>query len=183
MYLIVGLGNIGEKYSDTRHNIGFAAVDLIHREYEFDEFKVRKKSLISSGTINTQKISLLKPLTYMNNSGIAVSEFVSFYKIPLQNILVIYDDMDIECGKAKFKFAGGSAGHNGIKSIDAHVGIDYWRLRIGISKPKFADISNYVLSKFTEEQISVISGVLQKISKNIDLALLGNKDKFLNSIK
>ncbi len=183
MYLIVGLGNIGEQYNNTRHNVGFAAVDLICKEYNFDEFKTRKKALVSNGIINSQKISLLKPLTYMNSSGIAVGEFISFYKIPSQNVLVIYDDMDIECGKTKLKFAGGSAGHNGIKSIDAHVGADYWRLRIGISKPKFTDISNYVLSKFNAEQLSIISGILQKISQNICLALLDNKDKFLNSVK
>ncbi len=182
MRLIIGLGNIGSIYDNTRHNVGFDIVNSIHEEFNFGEFTKFKNSLVSVGVISSQKVMLLKPTTYMNASGIAASEAISFYKMNINDAIVIHDDMDIECGKVKFKFAGGSAGHNGIKSIDKYVGQSYWRLRVGISKPIFGDISNYVLGKFNKEQMVCILDATTKITKNIEMLLLGNKDQFMNSL-
>lgn len=148
--LLAGLGNPGEEYDNTRHNIGFEVIDAIAKHFEFPAFTTKFSSLTSSKIIGTYKITLLKPQTYMNLSGDAVSKAANFYKIIPNNIIIIHDDLDLELAKVKMKIAGGSGGHNGIKSIDQHIGVDYYRVRIGIGKPKFdKNVSSFVLSKFS----------------------------------
>lgn len=166
MHLIVGLGNIGEKYQLTRHNIGFMVIDEM------------TKNLSTSNINNTNFNSTLqksgynlfsKPTTYMNNSGIAVHAIKEYYKIDLQNIIVIHDDLDLPFGTVKFKIGGGHGGHNGLKSLDAHIGKEYIRVRIGIGKPQDkADVANYVLSNFSKEELNKLQDTIPQIIKAIE---------------
>ena len=182
MFLFVGLGNYGKEYENTRHNVGFMAVDKIIEQYNFTYQTKKFHSEIYNGNINNNKCIIIKPQTYMNNSGIAVSEVSKFYKIQLKDIYVFQDDMDITIGKVKYKISGSSAGHNGIKSIDSMIGKDYNRVRIGIGRPKFDnDIINFVLNKFTKEDKTEIDNIIDKISNNIEL-LITNKELFINNI-
>ena len=131
MLLLVGLGNPGPEYAGTRHNVGFMAVDTIVHRHGFGPLRSKFQGLISEGLISGEKILALKPLTYMNESGQSVGEAARFYKIPSENIIVCHDELDLPPGKVRVKTGGGSGGHNGIKSIDAHIGPEYRRLRIG----------------------------------------------------
>ena len=164
--LIVGLGNPDAKYSNTRHNVGFMALDMIAGSDV--NWKAEKNALVARVEINGQKVLLAKPQTYMNNSGVAVGALMTFYKIPLENLIVIHDDMDVDVGKVREKIGGGSAGHNGIKSIDAHVGQNYRRIRIGISHPRDFNLSidpaDWVLGNFTPEQKQAVLVVIDQIN-------------------
>ncbi len=163
--LIVGLGNPGDKYVMTRHNAGFMAVDFLAGPNVV--WKKEKNALVANVTGDGRKIIVAKPQTFMNNSGIPVRELMTFYKIPLENLIVIHDDMDIKPGDAREKVGGGSGGHNGIKSIDANVGNEYFRLRIGIGHPRDIgsqmDPSDWVLGKFSKEELGKISTVIDNI--------------------
>ncbi len=160
--LIVGLGNPGPEYNNTRHNVGFMAVDALAGADA--TWKTEKNALVSRGGDGTRKIIFVKPQTYMNNSGIAVGALMTFYKVPLENIIVIHDDMDIPVGGVREKIGGGSAGHNGIKSIDAHIGRDYRRIRIGIGHPRDFELpmdpSDWVLGKLTPTQKELINSAI-----------------------
>ncbi len=182
MFLFVGLGNYGNEYENTRHNVGFIIADKFIREYNFINQGKKFHSEIFTGSINGEKGIIIKPQTYMNKSGIAVSEVARFYKIPLENIYVFHDDMDISLGRMKYKVGGSSAGHNGIKSIDEMIGKDYNRIRIGIGRPVFeGDIINFVLNKFTEDERVVIENICDKIVNNANL-LLNNKNLFMTYV-
>jgi len=182
MFLFVGLGNIGDEYQNTRHNVGFITVNNIIDQYTFSIQGKKFHSEIFSGIINSEKGLIIKPQTYMNRSGIAVSEISRFYKIATQDIYVFHDDMDLELGRVKCKIGGGSAGHNGIKSIDEMVGKNYNRVRIGIGRPKFNDDTiNFVLGKFAKNERITIDTVCDRIARNIDY-LLTNRDLFLTNI-
>ena len=166
MHLIVGLGNIGEKYQLTRHNIGFLVIDEM------------TKSLTTSNINNPNFHSSLlksgynlfsKPTTYMNNSGLAVGAIKEYYKIDIENIIVIHDDLDLPFGTVKFKIGGGHGGHNGLKSIDACIGKEYIRVRVGIGKPQDkAEVANYVLSNFSKEELNRLKDIIPHIIKAID---------------
>lgn len=166
MYLIVGLGNIGEKYQLTRHNIGFLVIDEM------------TKNLSTSNVNNTNFQSTLlksgynlfaKPTTYMNNSGVAVHSIKEYYKIDLENIIVIHDDLDLPFGTVKFKIGGGHGGHNGLRSLDSHIGKDYIRVRIGIGKPADkGDVANYVLSNFSKEELNKLQDIIPHTIKAIE---------------
>ncbi|MEC8099685.1 MAG: aminoacyl-tRNA hydrolase, partial [Pseudomonadota bacterium] len=146
MFLLAGLGNKGKKYSDTRHNVGFNDIDKLVAHYEFKTEKKNLNSHTFRGIINDNKIILLKPMTFMNNSGKSVSEISSFYKIPLKRIFIIHDDVDLSVARVKVKCGGSDGGHNGIKSIDQYIAKDYYRIRIGIGKPaNFIQVKDYVL--------------------------------------
>ncbi len=154
MRLVVGLGNPGPKYVANRHNVGFLAVNAIVRRHSFGPFKSRFQGLIAEGTVAAARLHILKPMTFMNESGRAVGEVVRFYKLAPSEVLVIHDELDLAPGKVKVKQGGGSAGHNGLRSIDAHIGPDYWRLRIGIGHPGDPNlVYPYVLSDFFEEDV------------------------------
>lgn len=163
--LIVGLGNPGSEYIKTRHNVGFMAVDALAGDDA--TWRSEKNALTTRVDIDGQRVILAKPQTFMNNSGVAVLALMTFYKVPLENLIVIHDDMDVSVGNVREKVGGGSAGHNGIKSIDANVGRDYRRIRIGIGHPRDYELkidpADWVLGRFTDEQINLINDVISKI--------------------
>ena len=164
MLLFVGLGNPTPDSENNRHNVGFKIIDSINKEFNLSKQKPKFKGLLTTGNINDQKIYAIKPLTFMNNSGICIRELIEYFKIEAQDVIVFHDDLDVEFGKIKAKFGGSNAGHNGIASIDKFIGKDYSRVRIGIGKPKDKiEISDYVLQNFDEDETVSI----EKISKNI----------------
>ncbi len=164
--LVVGLGNPGAEYVNTRHNVGFMAVDALAGANA--TWKKEKNALTYATTIDGRRVIFVKPQTYMNNSGVAVLALMTFYKAPLENIIVIHDDMDLKIGDMREKIGGGSAGHNGIKSIDANVGRDYKRVRIGIGHPRDFDLpmepADWVLGRFGAVQIAAINNVIDGIN-------------------
>lgn len=166
LFLIVGLGNPGNEYKNTRHNVGFMAVDYLAPEDA--SWKKEKNALTTRTEIDGFGVILVKPQTFMNNSGEAVGALMTFYKIPLENIIVIHDDMDLKVGSLREKVGGSSAGHNGIKSIDNAIGREYRRIRIGIGHPRDfespIDPADWVLGKFTKEQLKQIKSVIESIS-------------------
>jgi len=182
MHLLIGLGNIGREYQSTRHNFGFLLLDQIVKDYALREQSKKFKSEIFSGEIAGHKIIALKPQTFMNLSGLAVSEAAAFYKIEPKNILVFHDDVDLALGKVKVKIGGGNAGHNGLKSIDEMIGKDYARLRLGVGRPenKEFETADYVLGKFGKEEMVVVEKTNEKISKLLGDLLEGRADGFLN---
>lgn len=163
--LIIGLGNPGPEYVKTRHNVGFMAVDALAGDVV--TWKSEKNALTARMDLDGRRVILAKPQTYMNNSGTAVLALMTFYKVPLENLIVIHDDMDIAVGSLREKVGGGSAGHNGIKSIDANVGRDYRRIRIGINHPRDFDLkmdaADWVLGRFTDEELKKINTVISEI--------------------
>ena len=158
MYLIVGLGNPEQDYSKTRHNMGFNAINKIAQEYGIEMNKKKFDSLYGEGIIENQKVILLKPQTYMNLSGKAILQVVNFYKIDIENICVIYDDMDIEPGKIKIRKKGGAGSHNGMKSVVTELNSEeFTRIRVGIGTPKFkGDSINYVIGAIPEDEINIL---------------------------
>ena len=169
MKLVVGLGNKGREYENTRHNMGFMLVDR-YLQYKniTDKFKEKFNAMYIETTINNEKVIFIKPMTYMNNSGIAVRAFVDFYKLNSEDILVISDDLDLDLGKFRLRRNGSSGGHNGLKSIISHLGTDnFKRLRIGISNDK-DDVINYVLSKFSKKELNEIDTMFNTLVTVLD---------------
>ncbi len=158
MKIIVGLGNIGKEYSNTRHNIGFKMLDILSNKYNI-KYKLDKKNngYIAEKIINGENIILVKPTTYMNNSGICVKKIVEKYNIELKDLFIIYDDMDMELSKVKVKSKGSAGGHNGIKSIIENIGNkDYGRLKIGIGHPEKNNVVDYVLGEFNKQEEKIL---------------------------
>lgn len=169
MKLVVGLGNKGREYENTRHNMGFMLVDR-YLQYKniTDKFKEKFNAMYIETTINNEKVIFIKPMTYMNNSGIAVRAFVDFYKLNSEDVLVISDDLDLDLGKFRLRRNGSSGGHNGLKSIISHLGTDnFKRLRIGISNDK-DDVINYVLSKFSKKELNDIDTMFDTLVDVLD---------------
>ncbi len=158
MYLIIGLGNIGEKYQLTRHNVGFMVIDEITKNLSTSN--IQKSNFHS--TLEKSGYDLYsKPTTFMNNSGMAVHAIKEYYKLGIEDIIVIHDDIDLPFGTVKFKIGGGHGGHNGLRSIDTHIGKEYIRVRIGVGKPKDkADVANYVLDNFTKEELNKLPDII-----------------------
>lgn len=174
MWLFVGLGNHGDNYAKNRHNIGFMVIDSVLKQHKvnFPDYRLKFQAMVSEGRIDGQKVILLKPQTYMNNSGNAVGQATKFYKIKPDNIIVFHDELDIALGGVRIKKGGGNAGHNGLKSIQAHLNTpDFWRVRIGIGRPENKEqVSNYVLSDFSKNEnestlplIEVLGGSVREI--------------------
>ena len=164
MILFVGLGNPTPDSQDNRHNIGFKIIDAINQNFGLSKQKPKFKGLLTTGNISNKKVYAIKPLTFMNSSGICIRELIEYFKIDAEDVIVFHDDMDIDFGNIKAKFGGSSAGHNGIASIDKFIGKDYSRVRIGIGKPDpKISVSDYVLNNFNEEE----KKQLEKITKNI----------------
>lgn len=165
MFLIVGLGNPGSQYEDTRHNIGFKVVDNIAKEYNIEINRQKFKGTYGEGFINGEKVILLKPTTYMNLSGESVREVVDFYKISNEDILVIYDDISLDIGRLRIRDKGSAGGHNGIKSIISHLGTDVFsRIKVGVGQPN-VDLVNYVLGKFSKNEMEVLSESIEASTK------------------
>ena len=177
MLLIVGLGNPGAQYARHRHNVGFMAADVIHRRHGFAPWRRRFQGELSEGTLAGEKVLLLKPQTYMNDSGRSVQEAAHFYKLDLPDILVIHDEVDLPPGKTRMKVGGGAAGHNGLRSIDAAIGDAYRRLRIGVGHPGVKEaVPHYVLHDFAKEDTAWLVPLLDAIADNAAL-LAENKDQ------
>ena len=175
MYLIVGLGNPEEEYNKTRHNMGFNTINEISEKYKIEVKQKKFQALYGSGIIEGQKVILLKPQTYMNLSGNSVKEVVDFYKIEKNNLIVIYDDMDIAPGKIKVRKKGSAGGHNGMKSIIQMLGTeDFCRIRVGIGRPEFKGGEiNYVIGAIPEEEIPKLNEGIE-LAKNAVIDILKN---------
>lgn len=169
MKLIVGLGNPGKQYENTRHNVGFDILDIYAKEKNFSSFKEKFQGLIAEKTIDGEKVLLLKPQTYMNLSGDSLIQVIKFYKIDVKDIAIVYDDMDLPLGKIRVKVNGSAGGHNGIKSIISHVGQDFIRVKCGIGKAitKQENI-NFVLGKFSKDENEVIKPMFDMVTLLID---------------
>ena len=182
MLLLVGLGNPNPNNTNNRHNVGFVVIDQINKKFKLSKQKPKFKGLLTTGTIEEQKVYAIKPLTFMNSSGVCIKELVQYFKINVKDVFVFHDDMDIDLGKVKVKFGGNSAGHNGIDSIDKNIGKNYSRVRIGIGRPiKNSEGADHVLENFS---IDEKDGV-EEVTKNIieSLSILINKDLDLFSSK
>ena len=182
MRLLVGLGNPGTEYAATRHNMGFMAVDAIVRRFSFSGWKSAFKGQVLSAKIKNENILFLKPETYMNLSGESVLAAMSFYKIKPEDVIVFHDDLALPVGKVKVKTGGSSGGHNGIKNIDAHIGVNYMRVRIGIDQDHAKDTVDYVLGKPSVEDKKTLEVVFQKIADNIELLLKNDDQNFMNRL-
>ena len=164
MILLVGLGNPTPNSQDNRHNIGFRIIDAINQKFSLSKQKPKFKGLLTTGDISNKKIYAIKPLTFMNNSGICIRELIEYFRIDVEDVVVFHDDLDIDFGKIKAKLGGSSAGHNGIASIDKFIGKEYSRVRVGIGKPETKiSVSDYVLNNFNDEE----KIKLEKITNNI----------------
>ena len=156
MFLFTGLGNPGRNYTMNRHNVGFMAVDRLADSHVFSAWQRKATSLQANGQIDQSKIILLKPQNYMNKSGLPVAEVARFHKIPVNNIFVFHDELDLAAGRVRVKYGGGHGGHNGLRDIDRHLGQDYWRIRIGIGRPDnpAMDVKSWVLADFSKIETS-----------------------------
>ena len=182
MLLLVGLGNPNPNNTNNRHNVGFLVIDQINKKFKLSKQKPKFKGLLTTGIIEKKKVYAIKPLTFMNSSGICIKELIEYFKINVKDVFVFHDDMDIDLGKVKVKFGGNSAGHNGIDSIDKNIGKNYSRVRIGIGRPiKNSEGADHVLENFS---IDEKDGV-EEVTKNIieSLSILINKDLDLFSSK
>ena len=183
MFLFVGLGNPTPNSENNRHNIGFKIIDAINRKFGLSKQKPKFKGLLTTGNINEKKIYAIKPLTFMNNSGICIRELIEYFKIDAQNVIVFHDDLDIDFGKIKTKFGGSSAGHNGIESIDRFIGKDYSRVRIGISKPKTKiAVTDYVLKDFDEDEKEELKKITNSIIESLSILLDKKLDLFSSAV-
>ncbi len=181
-FLVVGLGNPGSQYAHTRHNAGFLAIDHIAEKLGCNIKHLKHLSLIQKTIISQTGVLLMKPQTYMNNSGEAVRDAANFYKIPAENVIVIYDDTSIGVGALRIRKNGSAGGHNGIKSIISHLGTqDFPRIKLGIgNKPDGYDLADYVLGKFTDDDIKRVSANFDNILSAIECIIEGNTDKAMN---
>ena len=183
MLLLVGLGNPGPKEINTRHNIGFKIIDAINLHFKLSKQKPKFKGLLTTGNIETQKVYAIKPLTFMNNSGICIRELIEYFKINAEDVIVFHDDLDVEFGKIKAKFGGSSAGHNGIASIDKFIGKDYSRVRVGIGKPKNGiDVADYVLQNFDEDEMIGLEKITNDIIDSISILVNKKLDLFSSAV-
>jgi len=182
MLLLVGLGNPNPNNADNRHNVGFLAINAINAKFSLSKQKPKFKGLLTTGKINEQKVFAIKPLTFMNSSGICIKELIEYFKINVKDVFVFHDDMDIELGKVKVKFGGSNAGHNGIESIDKNIGKNYSRIRIGIGRPKNNSTgADHVLDDFSKDEKENVDEVTKNIVEA--LSILINKDLDLFSSK
>ncbi len=166
MFLIAGLGNPGDKYKYTRHNIGFMVIDEITKNLNTSNINNSNFKAIVLKTSNTL---FVKPQTFMNLSGESIVAIANYYNIPNENIIIVHDDLDLRFGAVKFKVGGGHGGHNGLKSIDSHIGNDYIRIRVGIGKPQNkSEVVNYVLNNFTKEELNQLNDIILHIIDSIE---------------
>ena len=183
MLLFVGLGNPTPDSENNRHNVGFKIIDTINKKFSLSKQKPKFKGLLTTGNIGDKKVYAIKPLTFMNNSGVCIRELIEYFKIDAEDVIVFHDDLDIEFGKIKAKFGGSSAGHNGIASIDKFIGKDYSRVRIGIGKPnKKIEISDYVLQNFNEDESIGIEKILKNINDSISILVEKKLDLFSSTV-
>ena len=183
MLLFVGLGNPTADSQNNRHNIGFKVIDAINQKYGLSKQKPKFKGLLTTGNINNKKIYAIKPLTFMNNSGICIRELLEYFKIMSENVIVFHDDLDVDFGKVKAKFGGSNAGHNGIASIDKFIGKDYSRVRVGIGRPEQkSKVNNHVLEDFNENEEERIKDITDHIVKLVPKLINKEMDSFSSKV-
>ena len=183
MILLVGLGNPTPDSNDNRHNVGFKIIDAINQKFGLTKQKPKFKGLLTTGNISNKKVYAIKPLTFMNNSGICIRELIEYFKIDAENIIVFHDDLDLDFSKIKAKFGGSSAGHNGIASIDKFIGKEYSRVRVGIGKPeKKIEVSDFVLTNFTEEEEVDLKKIIQNIIDSMPILIDKKLDLFSSTV-
>jgi len=183
MILLVGLGNPTPDSKENRHNIGFKIIDAINQKFGLSKQKPKFKGLLTTGNISNKKVYAIKPLTFMNNSGICIRELIEYFKINIEDVIIFHDDLDIDFGKIKAKFGGSSAGHNGIASIDKFIGKDYSRVRVGIGKPeKKVKTSDYVLNNFNEEETIQLEKIILNIIDSIPILIDKKLDLFSSTV-
>ncbi len=183
MKLIVGLGNPGEKYARNRHNVGFMAVDAIATAYHFPAWRKKFSGEVTEGRLGGEKVLLLKPMTFMNDSGRSVVEAVRFYRLAPEDVIVIHDELDLAPGRIRVKSGGGHAGHNGLRSIIAHIGPDFHRVRIGIGHPgSKAAVTGHVLSDFSKADREWLEPLLDAIARHADLLVAGRFSDFASKV-
>lgn len=180
MFLIVGLGNPGDQYRNTRHNVGFDIIDLMSEKYNIGVNRIKFKGMYGEGSIAGEKVILLKPQTYMNLSGESVREAVTFYKIPNERILVIYDDISLELGRIRLRLQGSAGGHNGIKNIIAHLSNDLFpRIKVGVGQPR-EDLVNHVLTRFSKEEHSIVEKSFQAATEAAEAVIKSGIEEAMN---
>ncbi|OQM76862.1 aminoacyl-tRNA hydrolase [Manganibacter manganicus] len=183
MLLFAGLGNPGAKYADNRHNVGFMAADSIARRHSFSPWSKKFQAEITEGRIGGEKVLLIKPQTFMNLSGQAVGEALRFYKLTPSDVTVFYDEIDLASGKVRIKRGGGSGGHNGIRSIDQHIGKDYRRVRIGVGHPGAREmVHGHVLGDFSKADREWLDVLLEVIAEDAGLLAAGDDSSFMNRV-
>ena len=182
MKLLVGLGNPGSQYQGNRHNIGFMALDAIARQHGITSFRSKHGGSLAEGSIEGEKVILLKPQTFMNRSGDSVQQVAKFYKIAPADIIVLYDELDLAPGKVRVKVGGGNGGHNGLRSIDPQIGLDYKRVRLGIGHPGKENVTHHVLGDFAKADQAWLEPLLDGIGKHIGLLLAGDDNGFMNKL-
>ena len=183
MLLLVGLGNPTQDSENNRHNVGFKIIDSINKKFSLSKQKPKFKGLLTTGSIGNEKVYAIKPLTFMNNSGVCIRELIEYFKIDAEDVIVFHDDLDVEFGKIKAKFGGSSAGHNGIASIDKFIGKEYSRVRIGIGKPKNGiEVSDYVLQNFDEDEAANVEKILKNITESISILVEKKLDLFSSTV-
>ena len=183
MLLFVGLGNPTPDSENNRHNVGFKIIDSINKKFGLSKQKPKFKGLLTTGDIGSKKVYAIKPLTFMNNSGICIRELIEYFKIDAEDVIVFHDDLDVELGKIKAKFGGSNAGHNGIASIDKFIGKDYSRVRVGIGKPKNGmEVSDYVLQNFDEDETVEIEKISKEITESVSILVEKKLDLFSSTI-
>ena len=183
MYVIVGLGNPTKEYENTRHNVGFMCVDTLAEHHDIRITEHKHKALIGKGYIDGKKVIIVKPLTYMNNSGESVREIIDYYKVDPENeLLIIYDDIDLDVGKLRIRAKGSAGGHNGIKSIISHTGTTgFSRIRVGVgAKPEGGDLVNHVLGHFTGKDKDEIDAARRKVTEAVSVYLAEGIDSAMN---
>lgn len=182
-YLVVGLGNPGAEYAGTRHNIGFMAVDALADAATASSWQRKFKGQIATASLADHNVILLKPMTFMNLSGESVGAALNFYKLAPTDVIVFHDDIDLQPGQVKVKQGGGHAGHNGLRSLDEHIGKDYWRVRLGIGRPENKDeVHDYVLHNFARADKAWLAPLLDTVTEFFPLLLQGKKDRFLKHL-
>ena len=183
MILFVGLGNPSPDNENNRHNIGFKIIDAINQKFSLSKQKPKFKGLLTTGNIGNKKVYAIKPLTFMNNSGICIRELIEYFKIEAEDVIVFHDDLDVDFGKIKAKFGGSSAGHNGIESIDKFIGKDYSRVRIGIgTSNEKGDTTNHVLKDFDEEEKVELENMTKNITNSLPILLDKKLDLFSSAV-
>src|SRR5690606_25268694 len=183
MQLLVGLGNPGDKYRHNRHNVGFMASDAIAGRHGFAPLRPKFSGLLSEGTIVGEKVLLLKPQTYMNNSGESIHAAAQFYKLPVEDITVLYDEIDLAPGKVRIKRGGGNGGHNGLRSIDPRIGTNYRRVRIGVGHPGHKDaVMHWVLGDFSKAEREWLTPLLETLADNAALLVKGDDNGLMNKL-
>jgi PTH1 family peptidyl-tRNA hydrolase len=183
MLLFTGLGNPGPRHAANRHNVGFLAADAIHRRHRFSPWRRRFQGETSEGQLGGERVLLLKPMTFMNESGRSVAEALNFFKIEIGGLTVFHDEIDLASMKLRVKMGGGIAGHNGLRSISAHCGNEYWRVRIGVGHPGVPElVHSHVLNDFSKDEMGWVDTIIDAIAEDAELLVTGRAEQFQNRI-